>query len=131
MKTQTLQTLLPALLLGGLLFTPGCGTPTVIFGEPTWSDRAVLHVRSATPSKVQCVWLQDGASIQHNGMTPFRLILPASAVRKVTLLKEASATDVSVEVRSPGTEPARFVMTRGAASVELVRDSRRWESRVY
>lgn len=131
MKTKALPNLLPAILLGGLLFTPGCSTPSVTVGEPKRSDRVVFQVSSPKSSEVRCVWLQNGASIQHTGTTPFRVVLPASAVDRVTLIKAVQADDVVVEVRSPRGEPGHFVMSRGASTIELLRNSRRWEERVF
>jgi hypothetical protein len=131
MKTRTPQTLLPALLLGGLLLTPGCSTPTVTVGAAPKSDRVVLHISSAIPSRVQCVWLQSGASIEHVGTTPLRLIFPASAVHKLALFKATKAADVVVEIRPPGAEPNRLVMHQGTSAMELMRNGRGWEGRVF
>ena len=131
MKNKTRQRLLPAILLGGLLLTPGCSTPTTTIGAPAKSDRSVLHVSSTVPTKVRCVWQQDGARCEHNNTTPFRLVFPSSGVNEVNLSKPAEAAYVAVEIRPPGAEASRFVMDRGSSGMKLVRNSQRWEGRIF
>ena len=75
--------------------------------------------------------MQDGAMIQHSGVTPFRLVVPGDRVSKVTILKADQTGDVTVEIRSPRTDAARFVMAREAGAMDLVQGHDHWESKIY
>ena len=122
MKIKTRQTLLPAILLGGLLFTPGCSTPTTSIGVAAKSDRTVLSVSSPVPTKVQCVWQQDGARVQHQGTTPFRLAFSSSGVHEVSLSKPIAAAGVEVKIQPANAKPNRFAFARVSSILRLVRD---------
>ena len=129
MKIKTRQTLLPAILLGGLFFIPGCSIPTTSIGVAAKSDRTVLSVSSPVPTKVQCVWQQDGARVQHQGTTPFRLAFSSSGVHEVSLSKPIAAAGVEVKIQPANAEPSRAVMEQGSSGLKLVSDGHRWEGR--
>jgi hypothetical protein len=131
MRTKTFQSLLPAILLGGLLFTAGCSTPTTTVGLPSKSDRTVLSVSSPLSTRVQCTWTQDGNRVQHQGTTPFRLVFPASSVYEVSLTKPVDAAGVEVKLHPAGAPLSHFVMERGSSGMRLVCDNRHWEGRVF
>jgi len=126
MKTKMRHGFLLTALLGGILLTPGCSTPTVTVGAPRPANRAVVSVSSTVPTKVECAWLQDGARVQHRGTTPFHLVLPSSSIQEIIFTKPVTANDVAVEIRSSATKLGRFVMERDSSVLRLVRDGRCW-----
>ena len=121
MKTNLRRIVLPAAVLGGILLPAGCSTPTVTVGAPTTSNRFVISVSSPVPTTVQCAWQQDGALIQHQNTTPFRLMMPCDSVHEISFTKPAKAAVVAVEIRSPAAKPGRFVMERSSSGLRLVR----------
>ena len=67
--------------------------------------------------------------IEHNNITPFRLIFPGIGVHAISFSRECDATDLELEMRSSGLAPCRFQMGRGAQNMTLVRNNHGWEGR--
>lgn len=131
MNTNLRHVLLPAMMLGAVLLTPGCSTPTTRIGVTSKSDRTLLRVSSPVPTPVRCSWRQDGARCEHRSTTPFRLILPGGSVEALTLTKPAGAADVVVELSAPDAKPTRFVMGRGSGGLRWARDGHLWEAQGF
>jgi hypothetical protein len=131
MKTTMRHAVLPTILLGGMLWIPGCSTPPTSLGVTSKSNRIVLCVRSPVPTPVQCLWRQDGSRCEHRNTTPFRLVLPGDKVDALTFATPAGAGDVVVELRPPDGKATRFAVGRGSRGLRLARNGQQWDAQTF